>query len=199
MSPPRPSVFINSANAVAWRGMWSSSRRSHWRPIAEANFRSRWDEEAAEARNELDQQTITIATGLLLPVWDKLPDDAVRVWRIADTRGFSQLGRIVPAHAFGRLAEKFGVDAVPRLSVDETIAAATGGEGAPLPTLGTARLRRALVNGDVRLEIRDYPPEKREWLKSLGCFVEIIQYRTRLFVPVDRAAVILGVIAAGDR
>ncbi len=135
---------------------------------------------------------------MLLPVWDKLPGDDVRVWRIADTHGHSQLGRIVPPQALGRLAEDFGADAVPRLSVEETIAAATAGEGASLPRLGKARLHRALVNGDNRLEIRGYPPEKREWLKSLGCFTEVIQYRTRLFVPVDRAAAILAPIAAAE-
>ncbi len=172
-------------------------RQTHWHTISEAAFRARWEEEAIEARNRLDRETITIATGLLLPVWDKLPDDTVRVWRIADAHGYSQLGRIVPAQALGRLADNFGIDAVARLSVDETIAAATGGEGGPLPTLGKARLHRVLVNGDTRLEIRSYPSEKREWLKSLGCFTEIIQYRTRLFVPVDRAPAILAMIEAG--
>lgn len=174
-------------------------RQSHWQPIAEAVFRARWEEEAAEARNRLDRETITIATGLLLPVWDKLPDDTVPVWRIADVHGYSQLGRIVPAQALGRLAENFGVDAVPRLSVAKTIAAATQGEGAPLHALGNARLHRVLVNGDGRLEIRGFSPEKRAWLKSLGCFTEIIQYRTRLFIPIACAAAILSAIEADGR
>lgn len=188
-------VRPTGSDRVALDKLW----HSHWQPIGEEDFARRWEAEAAEARDRLDRETITIATGLLLPVWDKLPDDDVRVWRIADASGHSQLGRIVPAHALARLAADFGVDAVPKLSIEETIAAATAAEGAPLSALGTARLHRALVNGDARLEIRGYPPEKREWLKSLGCFVEIIHYRTRLFVPVDRAAAILAVIAECDR
>jgi len=62
-----------------------------------------------------------------------------------------------------------------------------------------ARLHRALVNGEARLEIRSYPLERREWLKSFGCFVEIIQYRTRLFVPVARAAAILAQVVEVSR
>lgn len=183
-------VRPTGSDRIAFDKLW----HTQWQTIAEADFRTRWEAEADEARNRLDRETITIATGLLLPVWNKLPDDTVRVWRIADAHGYSQLGRIVPAHALGRLAENFGADAVPRLTVDEIIAAATAAEGGPLPALGKARLHRALVNGDARLEIRSYPFEKREWLKSLGCFTEIIQYRTRLFVPVDRAVSILGMI-----
>jgi hypothetical protein len=183
-------VRPTGSDRIALDRLW----HTRWTPIDEAAFSTRWEIEATGARNRLDRETITIATGLLLPVWDRLPDDDVRVWRIADAHGHSRLGRIVPPQPLGRLAEDFGADAVPRLSIEDTIAAATAGEGAPLPALGRARLHRALVNGDSRLEIRGYPPEKRDWLKSLGCFTEIIQYRTRLFVPVDRAAAILGLI-----
>lgn len=182
-------VRPTGSDRIALDRLW----HSHWTTIDEADFHVRWEAAAAEARDRLDRETITIATGLLLPVWDKLPGDDVRVWRIADAHGHSQLGRIVPPQALGRLAEDFGADAVPRLTIDETLAAASA-QGVPLPALGTARLHRALVNGDTRLEIRGYPPERREWLKSLGCFTEIIQYRTRLFVPVDRAATILALI-----
>lgn len=45
-----------------------------------------------------------------------------------------------------------------------------------------------------RLEIRGYPFERLDWLKSLGCFTEIISYRTRLFVPPDQAEAILSSI-----
>ena len=37
-------------------------------------------------------------------------------------------------------------------------------------------------------------PEALPALKAAGCFSEIIQHRTRLFVPTDRAAAILAVI-----
>jgi hypothetical protein len=168
---------------------------THWTNIDADLFQARWEEEVAEAQSKVDIETISIATGLLLPVWHKLPADDVRVWRVADGAGHSLLGRIVPDHAIGALASAFGIDAELRLTPDQIIAAAKDGPGAPLAALGAAHLVTALVNGQRRLEIRDFPPERREWLKSLGCFVEIIAYKTRLFLPVDRATDIIGTIA----
>lgn len=41
-----------------------------------------------------------------------------------------------------------------------------------------------------------FPPARLEFLKSLGCFTEIIQYKTRLFVPARNAEDILSAMAA---
>lgn len=167
---------------------------SHWHEIDEIGFQRHWDAEVEEASKHVDVQTINIATGLLLPVWDKLPDDDVRVWRIADGNGNSILGRIVSPAGFEKVAQAFGIAMTIALSPAELIAAARSDDGVALPQLGQARLKRVRVNGDARLEIRDFPPERREWLKSLGCFTEIIAYKTRLFVPFDRADEILTLI-----
>ena len=52
-------------------------------------------------------------------------------------------------------------------------------------------IKRARVNGQPRVEIAGAPAEQLPWLKSIGCFTEIIQYRTRVFVPIDRASEII--------
>ena len=64
----------------------------------------------------------------------------------------------------------------------------TSGEIMPI---GALRLKRALVAGDQRLELLDWKPEALPHLKAAGCFTEIIQHRTRLFVPPSRALEIL--------
>jgi len=160
---------------------------SHWHEIDEESFRRLWDAEVEEVSNHIDVQTVNIATGLLLPVWDKLPDDDVRVWRIADGEGNSVLGRIVSPAGFEKVAQAFGIRVSITLSPTELVAAARTDDGVALPALGQARLKRCHVNDAIRLEIRDFPPERRDWLKSIGCFTEIIAYKTRLFVPLDRA------------
>ena len=58
--------------------------------------------------------------------------------------------------------------------------------------IGSLRLKRALVAGDHRLELLDWKSEALPHLKAAGCFTEIIQHRTRLFVPPSRAVEILG-------
>ena len=45
---------------------------SHWTPVNEEAFRRDWEAEAAEARATLDVETISVATGLLLPVLEEI-------------------------------------------------------------------------------------------------------------------------------
>ncbi len=174
----------------------SALAESHWREIDMAGFRTAWEAECADIATRIDVETINIATGLLLPVWNRLPDDDVRVWRISDAQGNSMLGRIVSPAGFEKLAQAFGVTMAIALSPTEIVAAARGSDGVAIPELPGARLQRSYVNDEARLEIKSFPPAKREWLKSLGCFTEIIAYKTRLFVPTNRAEDILVAISA---
>lgn len=168
---------------------------SSWDLVDAAGFEAAWEAECTEIATRVDVQMINIATGLLLPVWNRLPDDDVRVWRISDDEGNSMLGRIVSPSGFEKLSQAFGVTMAISLSASEIVAAARGSDGVAIPGLPEARLQRSYVNDEARLEIKGFPPEKREWLKSIGCFTEIIGYKTRLFVPPSRAEEILGAIA----
>jgi len=171
---------------------------SNWEVADTASFQAEWDAECAEIAARVDIQVINIATGLLLPVWNRLPDDDVRVWRISDDAGNSVLGRIVSPSGFEKLSQAFGVTMAISLSAAEVVAAARGSEGVAIPGLAGARLQRSYVNDQARLEVKGFPPEKREWLKSIGCFTEIISYKTRLFVPTGRAEEVVNVIAQGS-
>jgi hypothetical protein len=182
----RPTGSQRIQEAALWHGNWA--------PIAEDKFEALWEVEAAEGREALDIETICVATGLLLPVWHRLPSEDVRVWRIAGADGTTILGRIVPPAAMEKLGAEFGLEASMKLSPEELIEAAASTEGALLPGLGEARLIFVRVNDDRRLEIRSFPHEKRTWLKSLGCFVEIIAFKSRLFVPLKSAKEIVSAI-----
>lgn len=168
---------------------------SHWRTVDRESFEKLWHAEVEEAEAKVEIETISVATGLLLPVWHKLPSDDVRVWRIDDGEGASILGRIVAPAAVEKLEQAFGLGGSIRLTPEEIIAAARHGDGALIPGLDGARLVSTFVNNSRRLEIRDFRPEQREHLKALGAFSEVIAYKTRLFVPADRAVDILSAIS----
>jgi hypothetical protein len=51
-----------------------------------------------------------------------------------------------------------------------------------MATLGSYRLKRSLVAGEHRLELLDWPYSRLGELKAAGCFTEIIQHKTRLFI-----------------
>lgn len=170
---------------------------SHWRRIGKEEFTRLWEEECEAAVHEIEISDINVAIGLLLPVWNKLPDDDVRVWRIADTSGNAILGRIVSPAGFERLAAAFDISMTISLTPAEIVSAARSSEGAMIPGLEPARLRRSMVNDEPRLEIVNFPTDSRARLKALGCFTEIIAYKTRIFVPPKEAEAIVAAIADG--
>jgi hypothetical protein len=164
-----------------------------WEQADDRRFAQAWRAEVREAESTLRRETMHLATGLLLPVWDKLPDDHVQVIRIAADDGRSLLGREIPAASLADLGTKLGLHVSLDLSPDE-LAATVLRTGKPLPIRGVEDLilKRSLVNGSQRLELAGFSPARLAWYKAQGCFTEIIRYQTRLFVPVDRAAGVLG-------
>jgi len=163
-----------------------------WEPASGEVFAEAWSEEVHEAETTLRRETLHLSTGLLLPVWDKLPDDHVQVIRIAADDGRSLLGREIPSASLGELGEKLGLDLSLDLPPDE-LAATVLRTGKPLPLRSVEELvlKRSLVNSSQRLEVTGFSAARLPWYKAQGCFTEIIRYQTRLFVPVHVAAAVL--------
>jgi hypothetical protein len=164
---------------------------SSWDSIGFETFRTAWEAEAGEISATVHAETLYMATGLLLPIWNKLPDDRCQVLRVVDEHGASVLGRAVPVSAMGELSHKLGLDIEVTISPDELVRLAER-SNKPQPIAGTdMSLKRALVGGMQRLELVGWDPRRLPELKAQGCFTDIIRYQTRLFVPVDRAVEIV--------
>jgi hypothetical protein len=171
---------------------------THWAPASERGFLTAWEAEVVESGSNVRRETIHLATGLLLPVWDKLSDDHVQVVRIAAEDGRSLLGREVAMVHLAQLGSSLGLDIALDLPPNE-LAATVLRTGKPLPLRGPEPLilKRALVNSSQRLELQGFSAARLGWYKAQGCFTEIIRFQTRLFVPVDCAAKVLASLAAG--
>jgi len=162
--------------------------------VDEAAFAAAWASEAAEAAQQLETQTIRLATGLLLPIWSALPSDHLAVNRVVDKHGNSWLGRLVfDQHVVG-LYTKLGLARSEEMPVDAIAASVLSGRTVQVSHPFEMTFRRSIVNGKHRVEIVDAPAGRLPWLKSLGCFTEIIQYRTRVFVPANGAETVIGAI-----
>jgi hypothetical protein len=62
-------------------------------------------------------------------------------------------------------------------------------------SVGQWELQRNYYKGVDRLEVLAvYGSDKIDWLKALGCFTEIIQHRTKVFIPVDNATEIIDLL-----
>lgn len=170
---------------------------SNWKLADLTEFVRAWRAEVIDAAASLKHDRVYLATGLLLPIWDKLPDDYVRVSRIAVKNGQSILGREVPPMHVPDLAAALGVDAHAHLDINGLVELVLqSGKSGPLKGPDELYIKRSLVNGSQRLEITGWPLERLDWYKAQGCFTEIIRYQTRLFIPISEAEATLRRIAA---
>ena len=144
---------------------------------------------------EFPESEFHIITGLLLPIWDRLPADSIRVYRFETDEGERVIGRLVTPEALDRVYAGLGVDGEPGLSLMEAWSAVID-SGAVLDLAGGLQIRRSLVMNAHRVELIGFSDGAVPQLKALGLTLEIIAWRLRLFVPVaaDRGPAILGAI-----
>ncbi|MCB4823112.1 strawberry notch-like NTP hydrolase domain-containing protein [Roseicella aerolata] len=151
---------------------------SHWDEAGGAAFAEAWNAEVA-ALPELVESRFWIVTGLLLPIWRRLPEDGCRVYRLQTDEGERVIGRQVPP---AWVAEALGDDA-PSVSAEDAWEAVLG-RGALLQLADGLSVRRALVMGVHRVELSGFTDGMVARLKADGLISEIIAWRLRLFVPV---------------
>lgn len=164
---------------------------SAWATIAEAAFDAAWQAEYEADANMLVADTLYLATGLLLPVWGALPKEDLSVNRILDETGNGWLGRRIPEIYVERVLDKLGVSDRVAIAPDKLAQAILAGRSYTLKHPHNVTIKTSRVNGQKRLEIAGAEPAQLPGLKAMGCFTEIIAYKTRVFVPLDAAPAIL--------
>ncbi|AOW24674.1 MULTISPECIES: strawberry notch family protein [Sphingomonas] len=167
-----------------------------WEECSRARFEAEWSAEVDEIRGKLDVETIRLATGLLLPIWSALPSDHLVVNRVVDAEGRSWLGRMVFPGDVPALFSKMGLDSNDVLSPAEVARAAMEGGTVTIRRPFVCEVKRVRVNAKPRIEISGAPADQLAWLKSIGCFTEIIAYKTRVFIPVETADAVLAKLMA---
>ena len=91
---------------------------SNWEDADGDRWRSLWDTEIEGLPGHTESR-LWLVTGLLLPIWDRLPGENMRVRRLATDSGESLLGRVLTpeqAHAF---RDAFGLAGGPLMSSAE--------------------------------------------------------------------------------
>ena len=168
--------------------------RSHWQPVAAERFAPLWQAECARVP-EFTESEFHIITGLLLPIWDRLPAANMRVYRFETDDAERVIGRLVTPEALARVYAGLGVDGAPALSPGEAWTAVIE-RGAVIDLAGHLQIRRAMVMGVYRVELIGFTDGAVGQLKALGLTSEIISWRLRLFLPVaaERGPALLGIL-----
>ena len=167
---------------------------SAWEDAGEAAWRAAWEAELAAADPWVSRDLVLIS-GLLLPIWSSLPDKAASVRRLKAPDGRRWLGRVLDPGQIPQLKIALGLtDTASAFGDGATTARLVLDEGAALSLAGGLWLRRAKVMDRYRLEVVG-AASQRPAFTALGCFVEIIAYTARVFVPTDQPDVLTAVLA----
>ena len=154
---------------------------SNWREAGEAEWRALWEEEVASLPTHTESR-FWLVTGLLLPVWDRLGAENMRVRRLATDAGEAKIGRALDAGGVRAVRAAFGLDGGPSLSAGEAFDAVMG-RGEVLALANGWRLARRRIMGAQRLEIEGPDDRHVPALKRAGCTVEIVSWNARVFAP----------------
>ena len=150
---------------------------THWREAGRDRFTAAWNAELAEVP-AFTESRMHIVTGLLLPIWKRLPGEGCRVYRLQTDDGERVIGRLAsPAW----VAESDAGD-TPTLSPADAWGTLQDGRTV-LELDGGLQLRRARVMSAPRIELVGFTDGMVERLKAIGLNSEIIAWKLRLFVP----------------
>ena len=152
---------------------------THWVQAERIAFTAAWNAEADEVPEYADS-TIHVVSGLLLPIWKRLPNESTRVYRLQTDDGERIVGRRVsPAWVAGALAT-----GTSTLTPDDAFMALMDGKTI-LDLAEGLQLRRVRVMGANRIELSGFTDAMRDRLRAYGLFHEIISWKLRMFVPTD--------------
>ncbi|MFY9294865.1 MAG: bifunctional class I SAM-dependent methyltransferase/DEAD/DEAH box helicase [Methylorubrum rhodinum] len=156
--------------------------QSQWPAASHDAFATAWQAEI-DALPEFEERDLHIVTGLLLPIWDRLPGQGMRVYRLVTDEGERIVGRRIDAEKLATTRTLLDLGAGARLSpADAWIAVHERGQ--VLMLTGGLELRRARVSGLNRVELIGFSSNARAQLRAMGLTIEVIAWKTRAFVPV---------------
>ncbi|MCW8060833.1 strawberry notch family protein [Agrobacterium tumefaciens] len=152
---------------------------SHWLDTDRKSFAEAWSAELAQVP-EFSDSTLHMVSGLLLPIWKRLPRESTRVYRLQTDDGERIIGRRV-SPTWVAEATATGTSS---LTPDDAFMALMEGRTILDLTEGL-QLRRSRVMGANRIELSGFTDTMRERLTAYGLFHEIISWKLRMFVPTD--------------
>ena len=157
----------------------ASMTDSEWQTADRSAFIEAWEADVASIP-EFTEDTIHVVSGLLLPIWNRLPSEGARVYRLQTDDGERVVGRWVSA------AWVANASAVGGVNLEPADAHAALLEGKTVLSLSDGlQLRRVRVMGSNRVELSGFTDSMRERLSAYGLFHEIISWKLRMFVPVS--------------
>lgn len=164
---------------------------SAWKDCDEATFAAKWQADENHHKDELNVERIYMATGQLLPIWNKLSREFLEVRRLSTAEGQSLLGRIVVPADVNALLKTFGIEQKVNLSTSDILDGINNDRTVSINGTEALQAKISRVNFEKRIELVGCDPRRLREYKALGCYVEIIQAKSRIFIPRSKASAII--------
>ena len=159
-------------------------KESAWAKAEDGAWRKAWTAEVLRTDPWIVRR-MGLVSGLLLPIWAKIPGEHTLVRRLKAPDGRRWLGREISADSIPQLRLQLGLTDLAAIAGDpEDVLKLLLEDRAELQLAESLFLRRTVSMGRPRIEVVGGAAH-REALKALGCFVEVINFQGRVFVPTD--------------
>jgi hypothetical protein len=179
-------VGISGARIINAKEAYSASMER----IPSDQAQAAWEENVKNAP-EFRTRDAHWITGALLPVWDRLPNEHVQVYRTTTDDGQPLLGREIRPGSIGKVLESMGAGGAAPTPAE---ALALLRDGQTVRLANGWRLVPAMFSGEKRIELKgktddqyELSPYSREFA-NIGVIKETANFRNRYFVPNGDAA-----------
>jgi hypothetical protein len=155
--------------------------------VASSEVRAWWVRQHARVP-EIETRGVHIVAGAIIPLWQKLKtkeDARLKVVRVSTEDGQRIVGVEIPRTQVGHVLRALGLKG-PAFSPEQVFHELLDGNE-PLTLTADMRLKKAILQREVTLELECHDPDRFQELRNLGLINEQIAYKQRFFVPTDEA------------
>lgn len=180
--------FLRGPSGVQYRDQSELGTYGNFEKIEDAVAQPLWDREYAEAPDFVDREEHFL-TGAILPIWDRIPGDKPKIYRLRTSDGQTVVGRHVPRKSVETMMKNLGISHSKGKHDVGTVHSSLG-KGRGTATLANGwTLRPVMVQGQRRIEIKGPSLVHMGELKQDGVIQERINWETRFFVPTGETGV----------
>ena len=157
---------------------------SNWNQLTPEAAEKLWNKAVSELP-EFRTNNLHLIGGTVLPVWDKLPTENVRIYRVLTTDGDMLIGRVIPEEMIDATLYKLGAQRTKeKIETEDLIKHIKNGDTVHLDN--GWRLTQRRVSNEQRIEVVGADFLHSDMLTKKGVFTERIAYQTRYFIPAEK-------------
>ena len=163
--------------------MQKNRLENNWVELTFDKAKELWNKAIAELP-EFRTSNLHLIGGTVLPVWDKLPTENVRIYRVLTSDGDMLIGRVIPENLIDATLRRLDAERTKdSIDTKDLIKGIKSGDTVHLDN--NWRIVQRRVSNEQRVEVIGADYRHTDLLAKKGVFTERISYQTRYFIPAE--------------